>query len=69
MKVKELIEKLQEMPQDFDVVFMHPEFGEYGVIDFVHTIDTEGNCEGDFCDNCVKCHDYKTKDNAVELCW
>lgn len=70
MKVRELIEALKTMPQDLNVVFEHPEFGEYGIIDHVFTINTDGNCSGNYCDKCIQCEDYKRgKDNAVELSW
>ena len=70
MKVKELIEKLQELPQNLDVVFEHPEFGEYGVISGACVVDTSGNCDGSDCEICIKCSYFsEEKDLAVEIYW
>ena len=70
MNVKELIKELEKMPQDLDVVFMHPEFGEYGEIDSVHVTDISGNCRGDDCEICIKCGYFsEEEDLAVELTW
>lgn len=69
MNAKELIDILRTMPQNLDIVFMHPEFGEYGLIEGVYTIDTEANCQGDYCDKCTQCEEFKKKDNAIELTW
>lgn len=70
MNVAELIAKLEKMPQNLDVVFEHPEFGSYGIINCVHIVDMSDHCDGDDCDICQKCELYKIKkDLAVELEW
>lgn len=70
MKVKDLIAKLKELPQDMDVVFEHPEFGEYGEIDGACITDTSQHCDGNDCKKCEKCeYFYIKEDLAVELHW
>ena len=70
MKVKDLINKLKELPQDMDVVFEHPEFGEHGIISGARVIDMNGHCDGDDCEICIKCSYFnREKDLAVEIYW
>lgn len=70
MQVKDLIEKLKELPQDMDVVFEHPEFGEYGVIRGACISDMSDHCDGTDCKKCEKCEFfYIEEDLAVEVYW